>query len=117
MNVYGDRGMKARSAKAKGTKLEKWVVTQLERIGIRARRQPGSGIYDSFPHDAHFLLPDGDVIVEAKSWKNGWRTGDRALGKAQLLVIKRDYAEPCVYMPWDTFERLVKLADAARIIA
>ena len=109
--------MKARSAKAKGTKLEKWVVAQLERIGIRARRQPGSGIYDSFPHDAHFVLPDGEMIVECKAWAHGWRTGDSAMGRADLLVIKRNFGDPCVYMQWAAFERLVRLANAAGEIA
>ncbi len=109
--------MKPRSAKAKGTKLEKWVVAQLESLGIRARRQPGSGIYQDFPHDCHFELPDGSMIVEAKSWKFGWRTGDNAMGKADMLVIKRDFGEPCVYMTWRTFARVVGLATAAQELA
>jgi hypothetical protein len=99
--------MKPRSAKAKGTRLEKWVAEQLNKIGWKARRQPGSGIYDSFPHDVYAVSPTGDrFIIEAKSWKHGWRTGDKALGQADILVIKRDYGKPCVYMSFDIFAQL-----------
>ena len=99
--------LKAKSAKAKGSKLEKWVDTQLTALGFHSRRQPGSGIYSDFPHDNHVVLPGvGPLIIECKSWKYGWRTGDSAMGKAELLVIKRDYGEPCVYMPWSTFKSM-----------
>lgn len=100
--------MKARSAKAKGTKLEKWVVDQVRRIGASARRQPGSGIFADFKHDAWLNIEGiGNLIVECKAWRNGWRTGDSAMGVADLLVIKRNHGDPCVYMPWKTFEHFV----------
>ena len=103
--------MKAKSAKAKGSRLEKWVVDALRGLGISARKQPGSGVFQSFPHDVFAEVPGvGRVIVECKSWKNGWRTGDKALGQADLLVIKRDYGEPCVYMTFKTFEQFVAAA-------
>lgn len=99
--------MKPHSAKAKGTRLEKWCAAQLNKIGWKARRQPGSGIYQSFPHDVSAIAPNGDkYILECKSWKNGWRTGDKALGAADMLIIKRDHGEPCVYMPFRIFEQI-----------
>ena len=107
--------MKPRSAKAKGTKLEKWVVDQLTNIGVPARKQPMSGALQDFPHDVYGELPDGRFIVEAKAWKHGWRTGDNAMGAADCLVMKRDYAAPAVYMSWDFFARLVGLANGDRV--
>ena len=108
--------MKQASRKSKGTRLEKWVQERLAKAGLRARRQPGSGIYSDFPHDVFLELGGNNenvkLVIECKSWKNGWRTGDSALGKADLLVIKRDYGEPCVYMPWPTFQLLAHIADA-----
>ena len=106
--------MKPRSAKAKGRRLEKWVTHMLKAVGIRCREQPGSGIYRDFPHDNWAYIPGfGPVVVECKSWKTGWRTGDKAMGEADLLVIKRDYGVPCVYMPWQTFEGLVRALQEA----
>lgn len=100
--------MKAKSAKAKGTRLEKWVVDMFSRIGIKARKQPGGGVYSAFPHDVTADIPHyGPVIIECKSWKQGWRTGDKAMGQADLLVIKRDFGDPCVYMPWKTFSDIM----------
>lgn len=99
--------MKAASKKAKGTKLEAWVAKRLEAIGVTARRQPGSGAYADFPHDVQAWIGGKRYILECKSWRDGWRTGDRAMGKADLLIIKRNYGEPRVYMHWETFAELV----------
>lgn len=106
--------MKPGYAKKKGTKLERWVADQLTKVGVAARRQPGSGVYQDFPHDVYGELRDGPFIVEAKAWKHGWRTGDAAMGQADCLVIKRDFATPCVYMSWAFFARLVGLANEGR---
>jgi hypothetical protein len=107
--------MKPRSAKAKGTRLEKWVAQKLSGIGIFCRRQPGSGIYRDFQHDNYAVIPlVGPILLECKSWKHGWRTGDKAMGKAEILIIKRDYGNPCVYMPWSTFSSLVSALQQAK---
>ena len=92
--------MKARSAKAKGTRLENWVTQFFKSCGWYARRQPGSGIYRDFPHDNAVESPNSALSfnIECKSWKNGWRTGDKAMGQADILVIKRDYGEPRFYL-------------------
>jgi predicted NAD-dependent protein-ADP-ribosyltransferase YbiA (DUF1768 family) len=108
--------IKAKSAKAKGRKLEQWIVKELEAIGIQARRQPGSGAFEAFPHDVEAVLPDGGrVLVEAKQRKDeAWATGERWLGQADILVVRidpdpgRPLKEPRVYMTWSTFARLVK---------
>ena len=95
--------MKAKSKKAKGTRLEKWVEKYFAGFGFASRRQPGSGIYQDFKHDNYVELPEiGKLIIECKSWKHGWRTGDKAMGQADMLVIKRDYGEPCFYLPAST---------------
>ena len=100
--------MKARSKRAKGTRLEKFVAKAFESFGWEARRQPGSGVYQGFPHDVEAISPGGDkYILECKSWKHGWRTGDNAMGHARFLVIKRDHGEPMVYMSLATFGEVV----------
>ena len=108
--------IKARSAKAKGNKLEKWLVTEFERMGLKARRQPGSGAFEAFPHDVEAILHDGSrLLCEAKQRKSSaWATGDRWIGSADVLVVRLDAPrpfdptpEPRVYMSWSTFCRLV----------
>ena len=95
--------MKARSAKAKGTRLEVFVEKAFAQFGWRSQRQPGSGIYAAFPHDVAVETPNGNkFIIECKSWKNGWRTGEKALGAAEILVIKKDFGDPYVYMSLKT---------------
>lgn len=101
--------IKTRSRKAKGSRLEKWVKTFFEDFGFPSRKQPGSGIYSDFPHDNCIELPGvGRVIIECKNWKHGWRTGDKAMGSADMLCIKRDHGTPCFYIPATTMEAICK---------
>lgn len=95
--------------KRKGSKLERDIVKLFEAHGLKARRQPLSGALQDFPHDVQVEVPGyGRLIIEAKSWKHGWRTGDAAMGKAELLVMKRDYGEPMVYLSLATFAAIIK---------
>jgi hypothetical protein len=65
-----------------------------------------------FPHDVQVTLPSGRrLIIEAKAWKDGWRTGDRAMGQADMLVMKRNFGEPMVYLSLATFADLLREAD------
>ena len=101
--------IKTKSRKAKGSRLEKWVKTFFEDFGFPSRKQPGSGIYSDFPHDNCIELPGvGRVIIECKNWKHGWRTGDKAMGSADMLVIKRDFGTPCFYIPESTMVAICK---------
>jgi len=99
--------IKHASAKSKGTRLERLVKDDLEAIGIKARRQPGSGIYSDFPHDNAFEVRGKEYLVECKARKDGHRTLDRWIGKADFLVIRADRKEPHVYMTWKMFKELI----------
>jgi len=84
-----------KSSKSKGMRFERKLEKMFSAIpGWTARRQPGSGVFMSFPHDLQITDPLGRrYIVEAKKWKHGWRTGDKAKGSAAILVIERDFGE------------------------
>lgn len=104
--------MKARSAKAKGTRLEAWVVQQLKEAGIdTARRQPGSGIYSDFPHDVFFHLDGRRYVVECKARKEGHRTLDKWKGLADVLIIRADRSPPNVYMTMELFLDLLQTRE------
>lgn len=108
--------MKAKSAKAKGARLESAVVEDLIAAGIPARRQPGSGVFVGFANDVKAELPDGEIIVECKARRNGAKTFDAWLGQADLLVIRPDRSDYFVYMPGTTFRRIGKLLAELRAI-
>ena len=109
--------IKAKSAKAKGSKLEKWLVDEFAAIGLKARKQPGSGAFEAFPHDVEAILPNGTrMLCECKQRKaDAWATGERWIGSADILVVRADppkefaakMREPRVYMKWSAFARLV----------
>ena len=100
--------MKARSAKAKGTRLEADIVKQLTASGITARRQPGSGIYQDFPHDVEARIRDRRYIIECKARKDSFRQLDKWMGAADLLIVRCDRSSPRVYMDWEVFLELAR---------
>lgn len=129
-------GMKAKSAKAKGTRFEKDIAKRLTELGCAHRRdlrQPYSGGHHlDFPDDIEAMLPDGRFTIECKRHKGTkghvWTTGDRWIGYdprtgqtgADMLVVQADHhwnqdrPQPMVYMPWGFFARLVSLAHGGR---
>lgn len=99
--------MKAATRKRKGRNFERKIVSYFDGLpNWKARLQPGSGIYRDFPHDGFATLGEQDFILEMKKWKHGWRTGDNAMGQADMLVIERDFGEPMIYMPFRVFAQL-----------
>ena len=109
--------IKTRSRKAKGSRLAKWVKTFFEDFGFPSRKQPGSGIYSDFPHDNCIELPGvGRVIIECKNWKHGWRTGDKAMGSADMLCIKRDHGTPCFYIPENTMVAICRALKEYQVL-
>ena len=110
--------MKPRSAKAKGTLLEKQVSAALSDAGARSRRQPGSGVYSDFPADVYAEIPLlGPVLIECKSHKSPLATIRRWLGKATVLVHKANHEEPLVTMPLRVYTQMVaQLARAEQVL-
>ena len=103
--------MKAKSAKQKGARLETEVVKALTQVGILARRQPGSGIYQDFPHDVEAMIRGRRYIIECKARKDSFRQLDRWMGAADLLFVRCDRASPRVYMAWETFLTIAETAS------
>lgn len=101
--------IKARSAKAKGSRLEKSVAAFFADCGLPSRRQPGSGIYDSFPHDVSIMLPDGPLVLECKARASGHATLSKWIGAAEILAIRADRGESFYYMPERTMRRLLAM--------
>ena len=92
----------------KGRRLEQLVAQLFVDMGWKARRQPGSGRFDGFPHDVSAVHPEhGTHIIECKARKDAPKTLERWLGQGDILVVRADRDEPVVYMRWRTFKGLV----------
>ena len=107
--------MLARSAKAKGTKFEKRMAEELDRGFMECRRQPGSGIYQDFPHDLQLKLGELRLIGECKKHKNIWKTGERWMGAADFLVTEANASDPRIYMDLYRFIELIEEAWAVGV--
>lgn len=99
--------IKHASAKSKGTRLEKKVVEDLSALGLKVRRQPGSGVYRDFPSDVAVEIRGKAYLCECKARATGFSVLDRWLGKAEILVVRVDRQKPRVYLEWETFKELI----------
>lgn len=87
--------------------MEKWVASAFAALGWKhSRRQPGSGIYDSFPHDNVATFKEKQYIIECKARKEPHKTLERWLGAADILVVRADRGEPHVYLPWRVWAQI-----------
>jgi hypothetical protein len=85
------------------------------KIGIEARRQPGSGIYGDFPHDIEFRVDGVRMIGECKKRAALPKTFDDWLGGADVLFMAPDRSPPArVYM---TYEKFLWMLDTIRGLA
>lgn len=94
------------SQKRKGTRVENEIVKLFIKEGFKARRQPLSGAIQDFPHDVRVTDLFGGTTVEVKARKSGggFTQLDRWKGSADLLILKRDFKEPMVYMSWNLYK-------------
>lgn len=53
----------ANRVKQLGLALEARIVKRAQKAGLRAKQQPGSGVFKEHPHD---VVLDEDILVEAK---------------------------------------------------
>lgn len=105
--------MKARSAKAKGSKLERKVAEEYRRIGIEAKRMPLSGAFSHLKADVFKPVADGyhdecknQETVNLKDW---WAQTTRYCGTNEpVLHISANY-RPVITAMWSrSFENILK---------
>ena len=97
------------SQKRKGTRVENEIVKLFIKEGFNAVRQPLSGAIQQFPHDVNVRdLYDGTTIeVKARKSGGGFTTLDKWKGNADLLILKKDFEKPMVYLTWDFFKEFL----------
>jgi len=118
--------MSGRSAKRKGSRVEREIVKLLNDDGIDAHKQPLSGALDGWKGDIVIDLGDTapgissedlmcgresiELVCEVKARANGqgFSTLEKWLGTNDLLFLKRDRTEPMVAMNYGTFRFLLR---------
>jgi hypothetical protein len=98
----------------KGNRIESEVVEAHKKIGIKAERYPLSGAskFRGSGHDVDIYAFGGDeapIVAEVKSRKKGkgFVQLEKWLGEYDLLILKRNNAEPMVLLPWRIWARLL----------
>lgn len=97
-------------SRRKGARIEREVVQLLRGAGIPAERVPLSGAAGgSFTGDV-VIAHRWRAEVKARGAGAGFKVLERWLGEADLLVLRRDRAEPMVVLPWPLARALLVLA-------
>ena len=97
------------SAKRKGTRVENEIVKLFQAEGFKARRQPLSGAIQDFPHDVQVSDLFNGINIEVKARKSGegFTQLDKWKGSADLLILKKDFSNPMVYLDWNLFKEFL----------
>ncbi len=68
-----------------------------------------SGALQDFPHDVKVNDLYGGTTIEVKARKSGegFTQLDKWKGSADLLILKRDFQKPMVYLSWDFFKEFL----------
>ena len=98
----------------KGDRAEREIVAKHIKIGICAERYPLSGAsrFRGSGHDVDLYIfgkNEAPAIAEVKSRKSGggFVQIERWLGEYDLLVLRRDRADPIIVLPWRTWTALL----------
>lgn len=94
----------------KGGRVEREIVAALKAAGVPAERVPLSGgAGGSFTGD---VVVAGRWRAEVKSRKNGagFKVLEDWLGSNDMLLLKRNRAEPLVVLPWSLATALLLVA-------
>jgi Holliday junction resolvase len=96
-------------AKIKGTRVENEIVKLFIKEGFNAKRQPLSGALIDFPHDVqvHDLFGGTNIEVKARKSGEGFAQLDKWKGSADLLILKKDFSTPMVYVDWNLFKEFL----------
>ena len=103
-----------KSQREKGDRAERHIVDLHKKIGVHAERVPLSGAThyqgNGADVDVYPWGKDNDPLVaEVKADQSMIPVKMvRALGENDLLFLKPDRKEPYVFMPWETYRRLVE---------
>jgi hypothetical protein len=103
-----------RSSRRKGDRIERELVERLLALGIKAERYPLSGAtrFHGSGHDVDvyaFGENEAPLIAEVKGRKSGagFATLEKWLGEYDLLILKRNNADPMIVLPWRTWAKLL----------
>jgi hypothetical protein len=109
-----------RASRAKGSRVERELAKALTEAGIPTRRVIGSGAHGHIDSRLTGDLQvgtseDGNTwkwVAEVKARKGGtgFATLDQWLGDNDILLLKRNNAEPTAYLPWRTLVSLLKVS-------
>jgi Holliday junction resolvase len=101
--------------KSKGTYHEKWFVTWLQAIGIKAKRQPLSGsLGGEYSGDIKLEIRGHELVGEVKYRDtSGFPSPYTVLEKRDIAFYKRRRGTPqvVVIMPEETFIKLMENKD------
>jgi Holliday junction resolvase len=100
--------------RAKGNRVERELGALHRAIGIHAERYPLSGAsrFRGSGHDLDvyaFGREAAPLVAEVKSRKNGggFIQLEKWLGEFDLLLLKRDHADPLILLPWRVWAQLL----------
>ena len=103
-----------RRSRDKGNRSERELVERHKALGVHAERYPLSGAsrFRGSGHDIDLYIfgrDEAPAVAECKARKSGggFTTLERWLGDFDLLVLRRDRADPLVLLPWRTWARLL----------
>jgi hypothetical protein len=101
--------------RAKGNRVEREIVERHKTLGIHAERYPlsGSSRFRGRGHDVDLYIfgrEAAPAVGEVKSRKNGagFTTLEKWLADYDLLVLRRNNADPLIVLPWRTWAALLK---------
>lgn len=109
--------MKAKSAKAKGIRLEARLAQKLRSMGIdkNAKRMPGSGAFKEFKSDIFSLLPISWECKNQETWKPleyfKQAVKDARPMYTPVVVMSKNNEEDFVFLKLDDFLHFLALAN------
>jgi hypothetical protein len=99
----------------KGDRVEREVVDRHRALGVHAERYPLSGAsrFRGSSHDLDIYALGRDaapLVAEVKARKTGagFTTLEKWLGEYDLLVLRRNNADPMILLPWRVWARLLE---------
>lgn len=84
----------------KGARLEREIKQKLEKLGFEVVRAAGSHGVDLLARKENFTL---SIQVKARKKLGIYKLFEGA----DVLVLKGNYKEPLIILPWNIFERLL----------